>query len=78
MRISLYPLYLNIELILSDDGRVLTGASGLASSYIGSINIPDGIESIHKSTFRDCVNLTEIHLPTSVIDIEQGTFDECV
>lgn len=78
MRVPLYPLYLNIELILSDDGRVLTGASGLASSYIGRISIPDGVESIREGTFSACINLTEIQLPASVIVIEQGTFDECV
>ena len=78
MRLPLYPLYLNVEMVLSDDGRVLTGASGLASSHIGSISIPDGIESIRKGTFKDCINLTEIHLPASVIDIEQGTFDDCL
>jgi len=78
MRIPIYPLYLNIELILSDDGRTLIEASGLASSYIGRVIIPDGIESIRKGAFKGCINLTEIHLPTSVVDIEQETFDECV
>ena len=45
---------------------------------MSALIIPDGIESIGKGTFKDCANLTEIHLPASVIDVEQGTFDECI
>ena len=78
MRIPIKPLYYNIELILSDDGLTLTGTSGLASSHLGRIVIPDGIESIRKDTFKGCINLTEIHLPASVADIEPETFDGCI
>lgn len=42
-----------------------------------SIDIPEGILSIHSSAFQACSNLTSVHLPNSLISIGVKTFSNC-
>ena len=43
----------------------------------GKLNVPDGVEAIPNSAFKDCLELTEVIIPESVHTIEDEAFSGC-
>lgn len=54
-----------------------TLAGGEFAKKITSVAIPNGVTSIGKSAFRNCISLTSIEIPNSVTSIGEGTFYSC-
>ena len=46
-------------------------------SVTGSVNFPEGLETVSKSAFKSYTKITSIHIPKSVINIEEGAFSSC-
>ena len=46
-------------------------------SSLRSIEIPEGVTSIHGVSFTDCKNLTSITIPNTVTSILRGAFQSC-
>lgn len=65
-----------------EDGIVYSDASkksidGCISSKSGKISIPNGIESIGWSAFRNCAKLSDIIISDSVTEISSRAFEGC-
>ena len=56
---------------------VRIGERAFAQSKVGSVVMPESIEKIGRWAFFECVNLTSINLPNSVIEIEGVIFAGC-
>ncbi|MBR4075968.1 MAG: leucine-rich repeat domain-containing protein [Lentisphaeria bacterium] len=61
-------------LILSDDGKTVTGVKDKAMT---DCIIPDGVTDIGDKAFADCTKLTSITIPNSVTSIGDGAFSWC-
>lgn len=46
-------------------------------SNLHSINLPEGLESIGRSAFENCMHLSSIHLPSTLTLIEDDAFYDC-
>ena len=53
------------------------GALAFAGTNIASIVIPEGVKEIGAWAFQNCVCLTNINLPSSVLKLESGVFKDC-
>ena len=61
-------------LILSDDGKTVTGVKDKAMT---DCIIPDGVTDIWDKAFADCTKLTSITIPNSVTSIGNEAFSGC-
>ena len=59
---------------LSEDKKTIISCN---KSYIGTFVIPDGVEVIKSSAFKDCIHIEEIIIPQSVLKIEYNAFCGC-
>jgi len=80
------PLYaqtphptMNLQTVIFEAGSQLQtfGGAFFYCRNLTSINIPAGVTSIGRDTFRDCTRLTSVTLPASVTSIESGAFLDC-
>jgi len=56
------------------DGYVFFECNNLKSS----LYFPEGIKVIPMATFNDCYSLKEVELPSTIVNIKEKTFDNCV
>ncbi len=49
----------------------------LKNTTVTSVKIPEGVETIQKHAFRNCLALTDVILPESCITIEESAFESC-
>lgn len=61
-------------LILSDDGKTVTGVKDKAMT---DCIIPDGVTDIGDEAFSCCRSLTSITIPNSVTSIGDEAFNDC-
>lgn len=67
--------YSSIDGVLySKDQRLLCYPAGKTQT---SYTIPNGVQTIACAAFSDCVNLTEIFIPNSIMEIEAYAFEYC-
>lgn len=60
------------DVCFSDDGKKLLKSP---TNVCGSYKIPFGVETIAAYSFKGCVSITEIVLPSTINTIEEGAFD---
>lgn len=63
------------------DGYTVTAIEGYAfyycSGFTGRLTIPDTVETIGKSAFAGCYNLTSVQLPANLRVLSDGAFTGC-
>ena len=64
-------------LILSADGKTVTGVKSWYKNSLESVVIPNGVTSIGGRAFKDCKNLKTVILPDSVTEIGVLAFVDC-
>lgn len=62
---------------ISGSGRMEGHISTPDNQYVKSVNIENGITSIHDVAFSGCINLTSITIPDSVTSIGKDAFYDC-
>lgn len=67
-----------IESIHLPENLKQIGIRAFMSSDLKSITVPDKTVKLGKSTFEDCVHLTEATLPKSITTIPERVFINCV
>ena len=65
------------EPIFDDNLTYVPNYYRVANDKIREIEIPEGIESIGKSAFRNCVNLEYVKLPKTLDEIHSEAFKGC-
>ena len=68
-----------------NEGVLTVVGVGALTDYIGpdfravnlSVVIEDGVTSISKKAFSDCVNMTSINIPASVTSVKNSAFNNC-
>lgn len=53
------------------------GRAMLAATAIKSIVIPEGVEVLSPDTFYECVKLHTVYLPSTLLTIADGAFEDC-
>ena len=64
-------------LILSADGKTVTGVKPQYKNSLESVVIPNGVTSIGGRAFKDCEKLKTVTLPDSVTEIGDMAFSYC-
>ena len=82
----------NVSWLFGEDGTLLISGNGVMMEYdelynkapwyeynstIKTVVLEEGVESIGKSAFSGCCNLSEIHIPESVANIDESAFSSC-
>ena len=67
----------NLESIVLPDSVTSIGEGAFYASGLKSFEIPNGITTIKRRTFRNCPNLESIEIPSSVKSIEEEVFWNC-
>ena len=68
-----HPKYRNASISRYGD----TSQFGDITDRIKIIKINDGVEIINTNAFSDCINMTDIYIPKSIIEINQPVFEGC-
>ena len=61
-------------MIYTSDGKKIVYCP---KSYVGVVNVPEGVEEIADGTFDGCKDITQVNLPKSLITIGGGAFSQC-
>lgn len=64
-------------LILSADGKTVTGVKSWCRNLLENVVIPNGVTSIDMGAFTNCKNLKTVTLPDSVTEIGGSAFWDC-
>ena len=64
-------------LILSADGKTVTGVKSWCKNLLENVVIPNGVTSIDIGAFVNCKNLKTVTLPDSVTEIGRQAFWDC-
>ena len=64
-------------LILSADGKTVTGVKSWCRNLLENVVIPNGVTSIDMGAFENCKNLKTVTLPDSVTEIGGSAFWDC-
>ncbi len=67
----------SLESIVLPDSVTSIGEGAFYASGLKSFEIPNGITTIKRRTFRNCPNLESIEIPSSVKSIEEEVFWNC-
>ncbi len=69
---------LNIVEKEQEDGLLLNGETVVACRPSATnVTIPVGVTDIEKKAFKGCKSLMSIFIPSSVLKIGEGAFDDC-
>ena len=63
-----------MESVIIPQGVKYLGEYAFLNSGLKRVVLPAGLEEISYGAFKDCYNLVEINLPSSIIDIKGGSF----
>jgi len=72
-----YVLYTNGDLEINGTGYVNTSPDYIEKKMIKKVTVSEGITGISDSFFDDCVNMTQIYLPSTMTGSHGSLFENC-